>query len=98
MMDSIDRIRAWTRPALSDLWRVRTSDLKRLHSESSGSYRAAVCRELMKRSETGDTFVLRGQSWKVERKSRSGVCGVRKDGICTLRVVNVKACEIASWA
>ena len=98
MLESMERLSAWTRPLVSDLCRVRTADLKRLHGESRGKYREAVSRELMRRSETGDVFSFMGAAWTVERKTRMGVSGVRKDGICTLRVENVGACEIASWA
>ena len=98
MLDSVDRIGAWTRPAVSDLCRVRTVDLKRLHSEARGRYRDAVSRELMRRSEAGDVFTLRGQAWRVERKSARGVSGVRDDGVCTLRVENVCAHDVSSWA
>lgn len=98
MMDSMDKVSSWTRPALSELWRVRTADLKRLHRDERGRYREAVSRELMRRSETGDVFTLKGLEWTVERKCRGGVCGVRSDGVCTLRVMDVKAREVVSWA
>ena len=99
MMDSIDRISAWTRPALSELRRVRTADLKRLHSETWGRYRAAVCAELMRRLEVGDEFGVRGHvsRYTVTRKGRSVLDGMCRDGLCTATIKGVHADEIA-WA
>lgn len=99
MLDSVDRIRAWTRPALSDLRRVRTDALRRLTQETWGRYRRAVCAELMRRLEVGDEFGIRGHvsRYRVTRKGRSVLDGMCRDGLCTATIRNVHAEEIA-WA